>query len=148
MFYSLLAEMPSIARAGLRTPLASIVPSLHLSLFGLWPPLYSLKTDRTGQLQRLSKDLSGATAWYARSRRNDSVNTFPGQWPPKELYGPPQSYIRSADERLTGSQATASERTKQKTTCLLSLQCNSFRTDQKRTPEKRHCCPTAQQQEP
>jgi hypothetical protein len=35
--------MPGVARAGLQTPLASIVPSLHLSLFGLRPPLYSLK---------------------------------------------------------------------------------------------------------
>jgi hypothetical protein len=146
IYIYILAEMPGVARAGLRTPLESIVPSLHLSLFGLRPPLYSLKTDRTGQLQRLGKHLPGATARYARSRRNDSVNTFPGQRPPKELHGPPQSYIRSANGRSRGNGLRTDQT--ENTTCLLSLQCNILRTDQKRTPKKRHCCAAAQQQEP
>jgi hypothetical protein len=64
------------------------------------------------------------------------------------LYGPPKSYIRSANGRLTGSRGKGL-RTDQteNTTCLLSLQCNSLRADQKRTPKKRHCCAAAQQQE-
>jgi hypothetical protein len=92
-----------------------------------WPTLYP-HSLAYGPLYTASKRTE-------RGNCNGSVNTFPGQRPPKELYGPPQSYIRSANRRSRGNGLRADQT--EKTTCLLSLQCNSLRTDQKRTPKEK-----------
>jgi hypothetical protein len=69
--------MPGIAQAGLRTPLSSIVPSLHFSLFGLQCFLY-------GPSESYIKSANGR---LTGSQGNGSVRTFPKKWLGKHVPG-------------------------------------------------------------
>jgi hypothetical protein len=72
LIYLWLAEMPGVARAGLRPTLASIVPSLQLSHSGPQPPLYSIRTD--------PNEKTSSLLFPGRCQEtSNSVNTFPLQ---------------------------------------------------------------------